>query len=35
MIDSPPGVRRHLLLGTPGGGLLPLAPLVPEPPRED
>jgi regulator of protease activity HflC (stomatin/prohibitin superfamily) len=35
MIDSPPGVRRHLLLGTPSGGLLPLAPLVPEPPRED
>jgi Cu+-exporting ATPase len=35
MIDSPPGVRRHLLLGAPSGGLLPLAPLVAEPPQED
>jgi Cu+-exporting ATPase len=35
LIDSPPGVRRHLLLGAPTGGLLPLAPLAPELPRED
>jgi hypothetical protein len=35
IIDSPPGARRHLLLGAPSG-MLPLAPLMPaEMQRED
>ncbi|HEX4148971.1 MAG TPA: SPFH domain-containing protein, partial [Pirellulales bacterium] len=36
IIDFPPGARRHLLLGAPAGGALPLAPLMSNPmPVED